>query len=147
MKTAIKIFLAFLSFQNRRSKTFHTTLVQTHNIITNQIWHFEFQGRRIAGIKRKRVESSRLGRNGKRRKIIKKSRLPSYKVLLKEKKKCRLDPEDVFVSDNEVRASLQKMLDLTVRRLMLDPKIVSKLFDIQNKFGNVRLEFIYKLGN
>ena len=57
------------------------------------------------------------------------------------------DHEDVIVSNNNVQASLQKMLDLTVRRLMFDPKIVSHIYEIQNKFGNVRLEFIYKLGN
>ena len=73
--------------------------------------------------------------------------MPSYKTLLKEKKKCRLDPEDIFLSDNNVGASLQKMLDLTVRRLMFDPKIVAHIYEIQNKYGNVRLEFIYKLGN
>ena len=73
-------------------------------------------------------------------------RLPSYYKLLIEKEKCRLKPEDIYVSESAVRAPLQLMLDLTVRRLLLNPDIAKKIFDLQNKFKNVKLEFIYKLG-
>ena len=50
------------------------------------------------------------------------------------------------MSESDVRAPLQLMLDLTVRRLLLNPDIAKKIFDLQNKFKNVKLEFIYKLG-
>ena len=68
------------------------------------------------------------------------------KQMLIEKEKCRLKPEDIYVSESDVRAPLQLMLDLTVRRLLLNPDIVKTIFDLQNKFKNVKLEFIYKLG-
>ena len=72
--------------------------------------------------------------------------MPPYPQILKEKKKCRPNPEDVFLSESQVGASLQVMLDLTMRRLLQNPEIVAKLFEVQNNFENVRLEFIYKLG-
>ena len=68
------------------------------------------------------------------------------KQMLIEKEKCRLKPEDIYVSESVVRAPLQLMLNLTVRRILLDPKITGAIYDLQKKFGKVRLEFIYKLG-
>ena len=101
----------------------------------------------MAGNKRKRISHTQSS-SGKRRKTILKSRprLPSYYQIEKEKEKCRLKPEDIYVSESVVRAPLQLMLNLTVRRILLDPKITGAIYDLQKKFGKVRLEFIYKLG-
>ena len=100
----------------------------------------------MAGKKRTRSEPSQSSSRKKRRKTMQ-NVLPSSYQILKEKKKCRPDKLEVFVSESAVRASLQTMLDLTMTRLLLDPKIATKIYDLQKKFGSFKLEFIYKLGN
>ena len=66
---------------------------------------------------------------------------------MKAKKLCRLTGDDIFVSENEVRVKLQALLNKTVARLLISkPEIAAKILDLKQKFGTVRLEYIYKLG-
>ena len=52
------------------------------------------------------------------------------------------------MSENEVRVGLQTMLDFTLSRLILDTdnQILAKIADLEQKYGKVRIEYIYKLG-
>ena len=78
----------------------------------------------------------------KRRKLA----IPSFPTVLKEKKKCRPKREEVHLSDSNVHASTQVMLDLSMRRLLLNPEVAAKIRELQKHYGNVKMEFIYKLG-
>ena len=83
---------------------------------------------------------------GKQRKA--KHILPSNYAYEKAKNACRLDRKDIFLSENEVRVGLQAMLDFTLSRLILDTdnQILAKIADLEQKYGKVRIEYIYKLG-
>ena len=81
-------------------------------------------------------------KSGLKRKI-----LPSYGLVHKEKVKAQPDKADIFLTDAVVGVSMQKLLDLTVKRILLDTKILQRIAKLREKYGDIRLELYYKLGN
>ena len=41
---------------------------------------------------------------------------------------------------------MQSLLDLTMNRILLDEKIIVKIFELMDKYGHLRLEHYFKFG-
>ena len=79
--------------------------------------------------------------SGSKRKI-----LPLYYKLQNEKKEAGPEKQDIWVTDWDVGISMQKALDLTVKRILLDSKIVDRIRALKEKYGRIHVEKIFKFG-
>ena len=80
-------------------------------------------------------------KSGTKRKI----RAP-YSQVRKEKVAAGLAPEDIWVTDSDVGTTMQKILNKTVDRILIDENIVDRIEDLKHQNGQIRVELIHKFG-
>ena len=75
-----------------------------------------------------------------------KKQLPSYKTLQREKLKMEPHRDDIWLTDSDVGVGMQALLDVTVKRLLLDDKIVARIGKLRERYGEIMVDLIFKLG-
>ena len=79
--------------------------------------------------------------SGRKRKI-----LPPYYKLQDEKTAAGPKPDDIWVTDWDVGIPMQKCLDLTVKRTLLNQKLKNRIRQLKEKNGRIRVQNIFKFG-
>lgn len=78
--------------------------------------------------------------------LVPSERSEPHSQVRKEKVAAGLAPEDIWVTDSDVGSPMQKVLNKTVDRILIDENIVDRIEDLKHQYGQIRVELIHKFG-
>ena len=63
-----------------------------------------------------------------------------------EKKEAEPDLKQLWLTASDVGLPMQIMLDLTIKRILLDKRIRDRIRELKQKYGRIDLEMFFKIG-